>query len=206
MVRLSASYTFRSQAVIPLLCQDMVVWPTSHRFLWFLQGKLTGCSPCLFDATLLSLPPPTPSNPGSPCPVPCPTPLTPQSFPHHPLNTYLQLCPCRLNYKRLDRPTHNLFWQRLLSSGARTADGDKADWWVLDALVWTRGLGWGLMGAVWCAHGALCGLLYSLWWAVLCVHIVCGETHRVRACVVCAVLALRALPVLLPYIGVSILG
>ncbi|KAG1674838.1 hypothetical protein FOA52_015226 [Chlamydomonas sp. UWO 241] len=36
-----------------------------------------------------------------------------------------------VNYKRLDRPTHNLFTQRLLSSGARTADGDAADWYFI---------------------------------------------------------------------------
>mmetsp|Transcript_36676 Transcript_36676/g.92646 ORF Transcript_36676/g.92646 Transcript_36676/m.92646 type:complete len:581 (-) Transcript_36676:360-2102(-) len=44
-----------------------------------------------------------------------------------------------LNYKRLDRPTHNLFWQRLLSSGARTADGDKADWFFIP--IRQRGMG-----------------------------------------------------------------
>lgn len=36
-----------------------------------------------------------------------------------------------LNVRRLDRPTHNLFTQRLLSSGARIADGDKADWYFI---------------------------------------------------------------------------
>ena len=36
-----------------------------------------------------------------------------------------------VNMRRLDRPTHNLFTQRLLSSGARTADGDKADWYFI---------------------------------------------------------------------------
>ncbi len=37
----------------------------------------------------------------------------------------------RVNTRRLDRPTHNLFAQRLLSSGARTADGDAADWFYV---------------------------------------------------------------------------
>ncbi|KAG2482087.1 hypothetical protein HYH03_018962 [Edaphochlamys debaryana] len=35
------------------------------------------------------------------------------------------------NHKRLDRPTHLLFWQRLLSSGARVADGDAADYYFI---------------------------------------------------------------------------
>ncbi|KXZ45290.1 hypothetical protein GPECTOR_56g386 [Gonium pectorale] len=35
------------------------------------------------------------------------------------------------NFKRLDRPLHLYFWQRLLSSGARTADGDAADYYLL---------------------------------------------------------------------------
>lgn len=34
----------------------------------------------------------------------------------------------RTNTKRLDRSTHIHFYQRLLGSGARIADGDKADW------------------------------------------------------------------------------
>lgn len=36
-----------------------------------------------------------------------------------------------VNTRRLDRPTHQLFWQRLLSSGARTADGNTADWYFI---------------------------------------------------------------------------
>ena len=36
-----------------------------------------------------------------------------------------------VNTRRLDRPTHHLFWQRLLSSGAMTADGDSADWYFI---------------------------------------------------------------------------
>eukprot|EP00798_Chlamydomonas_sp_ICE-L_P013327 gene13328-19166_t len=36
-----------------------------------------------------------------------------------------------VNMKRLDRPTHNLILSRLLSSGARIADGDKADWFFI---------------------------------------------------------------------------
>lgn len=35
----------------------------------------------------------------------------------------------RYNSRRVDRPLHLMFWQRLLSSGARTADGDSADWY-----------------------------------------------------------------------------
>jgi hypothetical protein len=36
-----------------------------------------------------------------------------------------------VNTRRLDRPTHHLFWQRLLSSGALTADGNEADWFFI---------------------------------------------------------------------------
>ncbi|KAG2430415.1 hypothetical protein HXX76_009940 [Chlamydomonas incerta] len=35
------------------------------------------------------------------------------------------------NHRRLDRPTHMLFAQRLLSSGARVADGDLADYYYI---------------------------------------------------------------------------
>lgn len=35
---------------------------------------------------------------------------------------------CRVDIQRLDRPLHVLLQGRLLSSGARVADGDKADW------------------------------------------------------------------------------
>ncbi|KAG2448124.1 hypothetical protein HYH02_006709 [Chlamydomonas schloesseri] len=35
------------------------------------------------------------------------------------------------NTKRLDRSTHIHFYQRLLGSGARIADGDKADWYYI---------------------------------------------------------------------------
>jgi hypothetical protein len=49
--------------------------------------------------------------------------------------SYLPHCtspvPNRQNLKRLDRPTHNLFWQRLLSSGARVADPEQADWFFI---------------------------------------------------------------------------
>ncbi|PNG99974.1 hypothetical protein TSOC_014228, partial [Tetrabaena socialis] len=37
----------------------------------------------------------------------------------------------RPNTKRLDRSTHLHFYQRLLGSGARVADGDLADWYYL---------------------------------------------------------------------------
>jgi hypothetical protein len=40
-----------------------------------------------------------------------------------------------MNLKRLDRPTHNLFWQRLLSSGARVADPEQADWFFIPVSV-----------------------------------------------------------------------
>ncbi|EFJ49510.1 acetylglucosaminyltransferase [Volvox carteri f. nagariensis] len=36
-----------------------------------------------------------------------------------------------LNTKRLDRSTHLMFYQRLLGSGARVADGDLADWYYI---------------------------------------------------------------------------
>ncbi|EFJ49509.1 acetylglucosaminyltransferase [Volvox carteri f. nagariensis] len=35
------------------------------------------------------------------------------------------------NLRRLDRPLHVYFWQRLLGSGARVADGDLADWYFI---------------------------------------------------------------------------
>ncbi|GFR40126.1 hypothetical protein Agub_g681, partial [Astrephomene gubernaculifera] len=35
------------------------------------------------------------------------------------------------NFRRLDRPLHLLLWQRLLSSGARVADGAEADYYLL---------------------------------------------------------------------------
>lgn len=38
----------------------------------------------------------------------------------------LVLCAGRFNVRRIDRPLHLLFWQRLMSAGIRTADGDEA--------------------------------------------------------------------------------
>ncbi len=39
---------------------------------------------------------------------------------------------------RVDRPLVQLLMQRLLSSGARTADGDEADWYLVPYLIRTR--------------------------------------------------------------------
>lgn len=43
----------------------------------------------------------------------------------------------RYPFLRLDRPLHVLFWQRLMSAGVRTLDGDKADYYFIP--VNTRG-------------------------------------------------------------------
>eukprot|EP00955_Chlamydomonas_euryale_P017615 188220-Chlamydomonas_euryale.AAC.5 len=71
------------------------------------------------DGLRIAEPPPSTCNhPASP--------LLTESF-----HTFAPPPPRRVNYKRLDRPTHNLFTQRLLSSGARTVDGDTADWYFI---------------------------------------------------------------------------
>ncbi len=46
------------------------------------------------------------------------------------------VCPRhRGNTRRMDRSLHLLFWQRLLSSGARTADPDRAEWFYVPVRV-----------------------------------------------------------------------
>lgn len=54
------------------------------------------------------------------------------------LNAGPSLDPPRINTGRLDRPTHYLFQQRMLSSGSRIADGDQADWYFIPV----GGAGW----------------------------------------------------------------
>ena len=50
----------------------------------------------------------------------------------------------RFNHMRLDRPLNFLFWQRLLSSGVRVADGENADYYFLPIKVMRRQGGEGI--------------------------------------------------------------
>jgi len=121
-----------------------------------------GCRPC-----------PTPKRMGD---VPCP----------HPRHR------CRTRCSRIDRPTFFHFWQRILGSGALTADAKQADYFLLPASAGghrcscaCRASPWGCGDCSTCCECCTCSQLHGAW--------VAGKQRWSDPCV-CALRAHQAPP------------
>ncbi|EFJ44781.1 acetylglucosaminyltransferase [Volvox carteri f. nagariensis] len=82
--------------------------------------------PCADLQQFLTPLPRAPSGPPAPSLSPYPTRRQPPKCPQPYIGFF-----SRFNIRRLDRPLHLLFWQRLMSAGIRTVDGDEADYYFI---------------------------------------------------------------------------